>query len=304
MASHSGIPPLNPRPFATTGFTRGLEALGYREPFDTSEAKGTERYQHGLEEAHFAAHSEEFCRQQGVRKVHRSVVRFFLQVPTRIDPFVHILVDTLPPRDSVTVTPLRSRVGSTWVPIGSKYEAEGTIHFTVSIRGFFPITVVFDSNQNDLAEEDRYPRITPDDNSDSDPEEYLDSGRGAYYDRASSRVRRSLRSGRAFGYRDAMRSSARSSRRRCPDDGGENDKDDENEEHETSDEVDDEDRQDDTDSCSSSDERELDARRGSCRGSIPRSSRHGSTSRGVENMSGSSGLTRRRSLIYQCQARV
>ncbi|GAA5904948.1 uncharacterized protein JCM6883_004919 [Sporobolomyces salmoneus] len=70
----SGPAQLNPSPFTHIDFTSGLEAAGYLQKLDVSEERITARFQHGLEKANFAAHSEEFCGQQGVRKVHRSVV--------------------------------------------------------------------------------------------------------------------------------------------------------------------------------------------------------------------------------------
>ncbi|GAA5847513.1 hypothetical protein JCM3766R1_005336 [Sporobolomyces carnicolor] len=291
MAPRSAPPPLNPNPFANPDFNAGLEAAGYLQKLDTSEERITARFQHGLEKANFAAHSEEFCGQQGVRKVHRSVVQFFHEEPTPMDPFVHVIVGTLPPPEAATVTPIGSRAESHWVPIQSKYEAEGTMHFTVSIKGFWPITVVFDSNQNDLAREDRYARINPDDDSESDAEAYLDgAARGAYgRGGAVSRARRSSYSNRASGYGGVMRSSSRSSRRR----GAYDDDDDEQDEDEFS-----------------SEEEDLDAapprRRGggggSRRGSIARSSRRGSISRGIEDMSlarsSSRASMRRRGSMY------
>lgn len=149
-----------PVPLSSPDFNAGLEAAGYlqvspvvryvtsrrrretdsfrtrtAQKLDTSEERITARFQHGLEKANFAAHSEEFCGQQGVRKVHRSVVQFFHEEPTPMDPFVHVIVGTLPPPEAATVTPIGSRAESHWVPIQSKYEAEGTMHFTVSIKG-------------------------------------------------------------------------------------------------------------------------------------------------------------------------
>ncbi|GAA5864435.1 hypothetical protein JCM5353_001651 [Sporobolomyces roseus] len=208
----TGPAPLNDNPFAHPDFNAGLEAAGYLQKLDTSEERITARFQHGLEKADFAAHSEEFCGQQGVRKVHRSVVQFFHEDPTPMDPFVHVIVGTLPPSEEAIVQPIGSGIESSWVPINSRNEADGTIHFTVSIKGFWPITVVFDRNQSNMAREDRYARINPDDDSESDPEAYLD---GANYSRSN---RRSSRSRRASGYDGAVRSSSRSSRRRYEDD--------------------------------------------------------------------------------------
>ncbi|GAA6061609.1 hypothetical protein JCM10212_000917 [Sporobolomyces blumeae] len=199
-----GPAPINDNPFANLDFNAGLEAAGYLQKLDVSEERITARFQHGLEKAAFAAHSEEFCGQQGVRKVHRSVVQFFHEDPTPMDPFVHVIVGTLPPPEQAIVTP-RGGKQSTWTPIGSDQEAPGTAHFTVSIKGFWPITVVFDSNQANAAREDRYRRINPDDDSESDPEAYLDNG--ASYSRRS-------RSGRASGYGGVRRSSSRASRSR------------------------------------------------------------------------------------------
>ncbi|GAA5997272.1 hypothetical protein JCM5350_007873 [Sporobolomyces pararoseus] len=211
MAPRNAPPPLNPNPFAHPDFNAGLEAAGYLQKLDTSEERITARFQHGLEKANFAAYSEEFCGQMGVRKVHRSVVQFFHEEPTPMDPFVHVIVGTLPPPEAAQVTPIGLNRDSSWVPIGSKYEAEGTIHFTVSINGFWPITVVFDSNQNDLAREDKYARINPDDDSESDVEAYLDGGYGGR--RSSRSARRNSHS----GARGVMRGSSRASRRTVDD---------------------------------------------------------------------------------------
>ncbi|GAA6024225.1 hypothetical protein JCM11491_002512 [Sporobolomyces phaffii] len=196
--------PLNPSPFAHPDFNAGLEAAGYLQKLDTSEERITARFQHGLEKADFAAHSEEFCGQQGVRKVHRSVVQFFHEDPTPMDPFVHVIVGSLPPPEEAFVQPLGAKGHSTWVPIGSRNEADGTIHFTVSIDGFWPITVVFDRNQADLEREDRFARINPDDDSESDPEAYLDHGRGGY-SRGHGHRRAGSRSGRVAVLRGGRR---------------------------------------------------------------------------------------------------
>ncbi|GAA5888706.1 hypothetical protein JCM16303_003059 [Sporobolomyces ruberrimus] len=195
MGARTGPAPLNDKPFAHPDFNAGLEAAGYLQKLDTSEERITARYQHGLEKANFAAHSEEFCGQQGVRKVHRSVVQFFHEEPTPMDPFVHVIVGTLPPREEAIVAPIGSKYDSHWVPINSRIEAPGTMHFAVSIAGFWPIIVVFDSNQADLEKEDRYSRINPDDDPESDVEAYLErSGRrdSAYGGGRGSSRRRSL----------------------------------------------------------------------------------------------------------------
>ncbi|GAA5926915.1 hypothetical protein JCM10213_005523, partial [Rhodosporidiobolus nylandii] len=157
---------------------------------DTSEARITARYQHALSKMHFAAHSEEFLTRAGVKKVHRSTVQFFNETPVS-DPFVHVMVGSLPPARQALVTP-RGCETSGWTPIGSPDEADGTVHFTVSHPGFWPVTVVFDRNQSDLAKEDKYASIrAADDNSDSDPEAYLSlgAGGGSSSRRAASRSR-------------------------------------------------------------------------------------------------------------------
>lgn len=82
-----------------------------------------------------------------------SNLRFFSEEPTPHDPFVHVMVGSLPPSRQSLVTP-RGCETSGWTPIGSPDEADGTIHFTVSHPGFWPVTVVFDANSNDLGRED------------------------------------------------------------------------------------------------------------------------------------------------------
>ena len=59
-------------------FLAGLEAAGYLQRLDTSEARITARYQHALSKMSFASHSEEFLTRAGVRKVHRSTVQCVL----------------------------------------------------------------------------------------------------------------------------------------------------------------------------------------------------------------------------------
>ncbi|GAA5993875.1 hypothetical protein JCM11641_007929 [Rhodosporidiobolus odoratus] len=170
---------LNENPFDSPDFLAGLEAAGYLQRLDTSEARITARYQHALSKMQFAAHSEEFLTRAGVKKVHRSTVQFFNETPVS-DPFVHVMVGSLPPSRQALVTPSACET-SGWTPIGSPNEADGTIHFTVSHPGFWPITVVFDRNQSDLAKEDKYASIRAADDhsdSDSDPEAYLSLGAG------------------------------------------------------------------------------------------------------------------------------
>ncbi|BGP13951.1 hypothetical protein JCM10213v2_001889 [Rhodosporidiobolus nylandii] len=181
---------LNDNPFESPDFLAGLEAAGYLQRLDTSEARITARYQHALSKMQFAAHSEEFLTRAGVKKVHRSTVQFFNEIPVS-DPFVHVMVGSLPPARQALVTP-RGCETSGWTPIGSPDEADGTVHFTVSHPGFWPVTVVFDVNQSDLAKEDKYASIrAADDNSDSDPEAYLSlgAGGGSSSRRAASRSR-------------------------------------------------------------------------------------------------------------------
>ncbi|GAA5868504.1 hypothetical protein JCM8547_006293 [Rhodosporidiobolus lusitaniae] len=165
--------PVNPDPFAHPDFLAALEAAGYLQRLDTSEKRITERYQHALSKMQFAAHSEEFLTRAGVKKVHRSTVQFFNEDPVA-DPFVHVQVGTLPPSKQGFAEP-RGCTESIWTPIRSSQEAEGTRHFTVSFEGFWPVTVVFDINQSQT--EDKYSGIRYDDESDSDPEQYLGPSR-------------------------------------------------------------------------------------------------------------------------------
>ncbi|KAL8290136.1 hypothetical protein RQP46_003075 [Phenoliferia psychrophenolica] len=166
-------------------FLEGLEAAGYLQRLDTSEARITARYQHALTKMRFAAHSEEFLTRAGVRKVHGSTVQFFNETPVS-DPFVHVMVGSLPPSKQALVTPVGCPT-SGWTPIGSPDEADGTIHFTVSHAGFWPLTVVFDMNPQDLPIEDRYRTAE----SESDPEAEF------YADRRRNRGEPSRRSSRA-----------------------------------------------------------------------------------------------------------
>ncbi|POY70262.1 hypothetical protein BMF94_6848 [Rhodotorula taiwanensis] len=168
---------LNDDPFVEPAFLAGLEAAGYLQRLDTSEARITSRYQHALTKMKFAAHSEEFLTRMGVRKVHRSTVQFFNEEPVS-DPFVHVLVGSLPSSRQSLITP-RGCETSGWTPIECEDEADGTIHFTMSHPGFWPVTVVFDCNQQDVGREDKYAGIRGAADSDSeDPESYL-SGRTA-----------------------------------------------------------------------------------------------------------------------------
>ncbi|GAA5868293.1 hypothetical protein JCM1840_005627 [Sporobolomyces johnsonii] len=214
----SGPPPLNDNPFAAPDFLAGLEAAGYLQRLDTSEARITARYQHALAKMQFAAHSEEFLTRAGVKKVHRSTVQFFSEEPTPMDPFVHVMVGSLPPSRQALVTP-RGCETSGWTPIGSPDEADGTIHFTVSYPGFWPITVVFDCNQSDLPKEDKYASLrAAHDDSDSDPEAYLSLGTSSgRYAQSGSRRQGfgglSSSAGGTYGYdAGAGRSSGRAGR--------------------------------------------------------------------------------------------
>ncbi|GAA5888081.1 hypothetical protein JCM6882_000275 [Rhodosporidiobolus microsporus] len=162
---------LNDDPFAAPDFLAGLEAAGYLQRLDTSEERITARYQHALAKMSFAAHSEEFLTRAGVKKVHRSTVQFFNETPVS-DPFVHVLVGSLPPRKHTVVLPRGGVAESSWTPIGSPDEADGTTHFTMNHDGFWPVTVVFDIN-HDVGKEDRYAGIRYDNESDSDAEAYL-----------------------------------------------------------------------------------------------------------------------------------
>lgn len=163
---------LNDDPFTEPAFLAGLEAAGYLQRLDTSEARITARYQHALTKMKFASHSEEFLTRMGVRKVHRSTVQFFNEEPVS-DPFVHVLVGSLPSSRQSLITP-RGCETSGWTPIECPDEADGTIHFTMSHPGFWPVTVVFDCNQQDVGREDKYAGIRGTADSDSeDPESYL-----------------------------------------------------------------------------------------------------------------------------------
>ncbi|GAA5909503.1 hypothetical protein JCM5296_006056 [Sporobolomyces johnsonii] len=213
----SGPPPLNDNPFVAPDFLAGLEAAGYLQRLDTSEARITARYQHALAKMQFAAHSEEFLTRAGVKKVHRSTVQFFSEEPTPMDPFVHVMVGSLPPSRQALVTP-RGCETSGWTPIGSPDEADGTVHFTVSYPGFWPVTVVFDCNQSDLAKEDKYASLrAAHDDSDSDPEAYLSLGTSSgRYAQSGSRRQGfgglSSSAGGTYGY-DAGAGAGRSSAR-------------------------------------------------------------------------------------------
>ncbi|ORY55338.1 hypothetical protein BCR35DRAFT_335632 [Leucosporidium creatinivorum] len=182
---------VEPNPFEEPAFLEGLEAAGYLQRLDTSEARITARYQHALNKMQFAAHSEEFLTRAGVRKVHGSTVQFFNEDPVS-DPFVHVMVGSLPSNRQALVTP-HQLATSGWTPIGSPDEADGTMHFTVSHPGFWPITVVFDSNPSDMGREDRF-ALADEGYVSSDSQAHLRSARG------SSRRRRSSRSRRAAAY--------------------------------------------------------------------------------------------------------
>ncbi|KAK4058666.1 hypothetical protein OIO90_000110 [Microbotryomycetes sp. JL221] len=162
-------------PFNSNTFNEALEAAGYLQRLDTSEERITKRYQHALGKMSFAAHSEAFVNQTTIQRVHGSTVQFFSEDPVS-DPFVHIQVSHLPPNKQFLITPTATpTITSGWTPIGSRDEAEGTRHFTVSFPGFWPFTVVFDCNQEHLAREDRYHGLGLD--SESDHDDYIRSAR-------------------------------------------------------------------------------------------------------------------------------
>lgn len=172
--------PVNDNPFDEAGFLQGLEAAGYLQRLDTSEARITARYQHALKKMSFAAYSEEFLTMSGVRKVHGSTVQFFNEAPVS-DPFVHVMVGSLPPARQALVTPVGLPTAG-FTPIGSPDEADGTIHFTVSIKGFWPLTYIVDANSQDLPHESN-PRwkSADSDSDDSDANDdavYNNLGRG------------------------------------------------------------------------------------------------------------------------------
>ncbi|GAA6052782.1 hypothetical protein JCM3770_003546 [Rhodotorula araucariae] len=214
MPAHPFV--VNDDPFSEPAFLAGLEAAGYLQRLDTSEARITARYQHALSKMQFALHSEEFLTRAGVKKVHRSTVQFFSEEPTPMDPFIHVLVGSLPPARQALVTP-RGCETSGWTPIGSPDEADGTVHFTVSHPGFWPVTVVFDCNQQDIGREDKFAAIGDDfDESDeSDPEGYpLGSSRRG---RINSSPYASYGAARSDGYvSGASRSSTYDSGRGTP----------------------------------------------------------------------------------------
>ncbi|GAA5888074.1 hypothetical protein JCM6882_000273 [Rhodosporidiobolus microsporus] len=213
---------LNDDPFAAPDFLAGLEAAGYLQRLDTSEERITARYQHALAKMSFAAHSEEFLARAGVKKVHRSTVQFFNEAPVS-DPFVHVLVGSLPPSRQELITP-RGCETSGWTPIRSEQEAAGTRHFTVSHDGFWPMIVVFDTN-HDMDKEDKYAGIRYDNESDSDLEGYLAPSRsrrvgmggsqyggaggagGSGYYSSSGRAGRARRGSYAAGAGDSSSSS-------------------------------------------------------------------------------------------------
>ncbi|GAA5978481.1 hypothetical protein JCM10908_004372 [Rhodotorula pacifica] len=201
----TGPAALNDDPFVEPAFLAGLEAAGYLQRLDTSEARITARYQHALTKMKFAAHSEEFLGRAGVKKVHRSTVQFFNEDPVA-DPFVHVLVGSLPPSRQELITP-RGCETTGWTPIECPDEADGTIHFTMSHPGFWPVTVVFDCN-SDVTTEDKYSGIRAADDSESDDAEgYLPGMR-------SSRSARGYSSSAYGGYgAGASSSRARSSSR-------------------------------------------------------------------------------------------
>ncbi|KAK4053086.1 hypothetical protein OIV83_001821 [Microbotryomycetes sp. JL201] len=175
--------------FESSRFLEALEAAGYLQRLDTSEERITARYQHALTKMQFASHSEAFVNQAGIRRVHGSTVQFFNEDPVS-DPFVHICCSHLPPNKQIIVTPV-GQPSSGWTPIGSPDEADGTAHYTVSYPGFWPITVVFDTNPQHLSREDEFRGL--DDISDDDQDAYIRSARSASKPngRSSSRNRAS-----------------------------------------------------------------------------------------------------------------
>ncbi|GAA5868457.1 hypothetical protein JCM8547_006281 [Rhodosporidiobolus lusitaniae] len=192
-------PALNDSPFAAPDFLAGLEAAGYLQNLDVSEARITARYQHALAKMQFASHSEEFLTRAGVKKVHRSTVQFFNEDTATgavSDPFVHVMVGSLPPSAHAFAEP-RGCIESSWTPIRSPNEADGTIHFTMNVTGFWPVTVVFDVNQSNAAAEDKYSSIRYAGESDSDPEDYL--GGSAYRSRRSGGMSGSQYASSSYG---------------------------------------------------------------------------------------------------------
>jgi hypothetical protein len=152
------LPPLFPADLSLSSpfspdFLGGLEAAGYLQRLDVSESRITARFQHGLAKMNYPSLSEAFTRQAGIKTVHRSTVQFFNEAPIS-DPYVHVMVGALPA--PVPFSPSRD---VEWVAIQSNTEAEGTSHWTLSVKGFWPLTVVFDVNQSHLFREDnvRFP---------------------------------------------------------------------------------------------------------------------------------------------------
>jgi hypothetical protein len=67
--------------------------------------------------------------------------RFFNEDPVA-DPFVHVLVGSLPPSRQVLVTPAGCETTG-WTPIECPDEADGTIHFTMSHPGYGLFSFLF-----------------------------------------------------------------------------------------------------------------------------------------------------------------
>ena len=190
--------------FESSRFLEALEAAGYLQRLDTSEERITARYQHALSKMQFAAHSEAFVNQSSIRRVHGSTVQFFNEDPVS-DPFVHICTSHLPPNKQVLVTPVGSAT-SGWTPIGSPDEADGTMHFTVSYPGFWPITVVFDTNPQHLAHEDDFRGLADESESD-DQDAYIRSARSSKTNRARSSSRGAARGASYNDYSDSESST-------------------------------------------------------------------------------------------------
>ncbi|KAM0792482.1 hypothetical protein ACM66B_005155 [Microbotryomycetes sp. NB124-2] len=191
--------------FESSRFLEALEAAGYLQRLDTSEERITARYQHALTKMQFASHSEAFVNQAGIRRVHGSTVQFFNEDPVS-DPFVHICCSHLPPNKQIIVTPV-GQPSSGWTPIGSPDEADGTAHYTVSYPGFWPITVVFDTNPQHLSHEDEFRAL--DDVSDDDQDAYIRSARSSTKanGRSASRSRGGAGARASYDYSDSSSDS-------------------------------------------------------------------------------------------------
>ncbi|KAJ7582499.1 hypothetical protein C8J56DRAFT_220667 [Mycena floridula] len=173
------------------------------EYFSLSENRLTSRYQAVLVQMTFASHSEALLTAMNVTRVFGSTVQFFTEEPRVADPFVHVLLQPMPQAETDTA-PIRHGAFNQvveWAPFNHPSEADGTRHYHFSHRsslGFWPLTVVFDTNKQVMQTDTPTSRHYWSD-SDSEFSDNIDDLNRQHFGDQQPPSRRSSLSGRSRG---------------------------------------------------------------------------------------------------------